>query len=715
MGGGLSFFWYRCQSLLLIRNYFIRKTGMIGLREFTKATILLIVILTTLTHANLLTNGNFNNPASGNPPAGWTPWAWGNGWANHENKIGVTYNGSYYLVVGASGDGGGGFYQAVPAIPGKEYILTVLSGADAWWLPTGTMSLVWLDETGEIISDSTRNTVNPAVYGENYDIPHPWDAYTHSAVAPIGTSQVKVEFSCNPGTGSVWFENAVLSIISNPDYDTNFFIDYMDYRYLSGFWQHSAPEYNLNGDDVISIEDMEVFALNWLSWQVPPGAETLVIDPSTTYQEIEGFGASLTDSSAWLIYEFLNPTERQAVLTDLFDPEEGIGLSYLRQPMGASDFRLQDYSYDDLPVGVNNDYDLTYFSIAYDENYIIPALQQILAVNPNVKIMGSPWSPPVWMKTSGHIGGGSLKNNVYPTYANYFVKYIQAYATHGISVDAVTLQNEPYYEPWSYPGCHMEPADQIKLVKEMGPAFEANNLSTKILVWDHNWDNTDFALDVLSDSQARSYIDGVAWHHYGGNVTAQNTVYKAYPTKSVYFTEGSDGTWNDVGFDADLIRNGTFMINTLRNWAKTVIKWNLALNESNGPKIAGGCDTCYGIVTINQSNRQVTPRPHYYALGHASKFLRPGAVRIESTNGNVLTVAFKNTDGSFVLYAVNSNSYNETLKLEWNNQWVVSEIPARSIMTFKWNNSPNAIVDIYLTTGNQESLLEQLNSIYFHN
>ena len=307
-----------------------------------------------------------------------------------------------------------------------------------------------------------------------------------------------------------------------------------------------------------------------------------------------------------------------------------------------------------------------------------------------------------------------MKSDVYATYANYFVKYIQAYAAHSIPIDAITLQNEPYYEPWSYAGCHMEPAEQIKLVKAMGPAFDTNNISTKILVWDHNWDRPDYPLDILNDATARAYIDGVAWHHYGGDVSAQSTVHNAYPTKGAYFTEGSDGTWNDGGFDSDLMRNGTFMVETLRNWAKTIIKWNLALDQNNGPKIAGGCDTCYGVITINQSTRQVSPRPQYYALGHVSKFLRPGAVRIASRSGDVQTVAFKNIDGSIVLYAVNSNASDETLKLEWNNQWAISSMPARSIMTFCWNDETNAKVDVYLTTSDQASLLEHLASVNLH-
>jgi glucosylceramidase len=681
-----------------------------------KAAIIILALLMWISpaNANLLTNGNFNSPASGAAPTGWTPWAWGNGWANHENNAGVTYNGSYYLVVGANGAGGGGFHQTVSAAAGTQYILSVLSGADAWWLPTGTMSMAFLNNSDVEIGKSTANTVDPAIYGQNFDIPHPWANYSLAATAPVGTTHVKVEFSCDPGTGSVWFENAVLLVDQDPDYNNDFYVNFADYAAFSSSWKQNAPQYDLNDDNMITIDDLAIFAQNWLTWQEPPGVRIITIDPATTFQEIEGFGASLTDSSAWLIYVFLNASERQAVLTDLFDPDDGIGLSYLRQPIGASDFRRAEYTYDDRPSG-QTDYNLNYFSIAYDENYIIPTLEQILSINPNVKIMGSPWSPPAWMKTSGQIGWGNLKSDVYPTYANYFVKFIQAYAAHGISIDAVTLQNEPYYEPGSYAGCRMEPDDQIKLVKEMGPAFANNNISTKILVWDHNWDNTDFSLSVLADSTARAYIDGVAWHHYGGNVSAQTTVHNAYPDKSTYFTEGSDGTWNDGGFDADLIRNGIFVVDTIRNWARTIVKWNLALDQNNGPKIAGGCDTCYGVVTINRSSRQVTPRPHYYALGHASKFLRPGAVRIACADGNIRTVAFKNTDGSLVLYAVNSNTSGDTLKLEWNGQWVVSAVPARSIMTFRWDNEPNAKVDVYLTTGDQTSLLEHRSHIYFHN
>lgn len=685
--------------------------------HFRGIIVLLLMSLSAAACANRLENGGFEAGELGwladDVVTGWHRWG-SSGY--HHNDAGATIDAKAVKLWHEDS----GLWQDFDAAAGETYAFQVYC----------------LDWSG----DTSANNWDGAIDGEFYDASgtalvkvelgrfdstsqpdDTWAAIGGTLTAPPGTAYGRIVLRLRDRQdeigGSINFDNASVVAAApenTPDYNNDSHVDYADYLSLSNSWQQSAPEYDLNDDEVVNIYDLSVFAQAWLSWQVPFGAQIIAIDPSVTYQEIDGFGASLTDSSAWLLYEFLNASERQAVLKDLFDPDEGIGLSYLRQPMGASDFRLQEYSYDDLPAGASADYDLDYFTIAYDEQYIIPTLKEILAINPDVRIMGSPWSPPKWMKTSGQIGGGSLKSNVYPTYANYFVKFIQAYAAHGIAIDAVTLQNEPYYEPWSYAGCRMEPADQIKLVKEMGPAFASQGIATKILVWDHNWDRPDYPLAVLADAAARGYIAGSAFHHYGGDVSAQSTVRDAYPDKAIYFTEGSDGTWNDRGFDADLIRNGTFMVDTLRHWAKTVIKWNLALDENNGPKIAGGCDTCYGVVTINQSTRQVSPRPHYYALGHVSKFLRPGAVRIASGSGRVRTVAFKNTDGSIVLYAVNPDTRDETVKVECGGQWLIRRVPARSIMTFRWDNEPNAKADVYLTTGDQSLLLERQKPSYLH-
>jgi glucosylceramidase len=665
--------------------------------------------------ANLLINGDFENGNTGQlgvvPIPGWNSWG-SDGW--HHSDAGACLNTKGMKFWWDSS----GMWQDFPAAPGATYVYNIQ--VMDWSGDTSSNNWDFRIEA-EFYNSSDTAIVKVALgYFDSTIQPNDtWVSIGGSITAPEGTAYGRVVlrlWDWKSGiSGSIYFDNVSVTQSNDPDYNNDFHVDYSDFLSLSRSWLQTAPLYDLNDDAVLTIEDLKIFADGWMSWLDPDGAQAIAVDPSQTFQEIDGFGASLTDSSAWLIHEFLNTSERQALLTDLFDPDEGIGLSYLRQPMGASDLRLQNYSYDDLPNGVTSDYLLVYFSIAYDQQYIIPTLQEILAVNPNVRIMGSPWSPPVWMKNGGQIGGGTLKSNVYNTYANYFVKYIQAYAAQGIPVHAVTLQNEPYYEPWDYPGCRMEPADQIKLVKEMGPAFASQGIAAKILVWDHNWDNPDYPLAVLADATARPYIAGSAFHHYSGDVSAQTTVHNAYPDKDIYFTEGSDGTWNDGGFDSDLIRNGTFLIDTIRNWARTIIKWNLALDQNNGPKIAGGCNTCYGVVTINQSTRQITPRPHYYALGHASKFLRPGALRIDSTFDPMKTVAFQNTDGSIVLYVVNSNAAADTLKLQWNGQWTISPIPARSVMTFRWNNQPNARVEVYLTTGDQTSLLEHRTPVFFHN
>lgn len=659
-------------------------------------------------------NGHFEDGEIGSLTDGVPGWRhWGGSTGRHHNDAGAC-RGTKGMKLGWNSSG---LWQDFAAAAGT----TCLYSVDAMDWSGDTSANNWNFQIEAEFYNSAHVQLSAAVLGVFDSSAEPDDTWVRiggAVTAPAGTAYGRVVLRLtgwkNGIGGAIYFDN--VSVISqnvrNADYNKDFHVDFMDYSHISDFWQKAAPQYDLNGDDILTTDDLTVFARHWLSRQVPFGTETIAIHPSVTYQEIEGFGASLTDSSAWLIYRFLSVSERQAVLTDLFDPDKGIGLSYLRQPMGASDFRLNDYSYNDLPDGAASDHTLSHFSIAYDEDYIIPTLKEIMAINPTVRLMGSPWSPPVWMKTSGDISTGSLKSDAYDTYANYFVKFIQAYAAHGLLIDAITPQNEPGHEGGGYGGCSMSVAEQIKLVKKLGAAFHDHNLSTKIVIWDYNW-STWSALEILKDPAAKSYIAGSAFHHYYGDISAQTIVHEAHPDKGIYFTEGSDSVKRDNGFNSDLIRNGLFVIDALRNWAKTVIKWNLALDENNGPKIAGGCNTCYGVITINQSTRQITPRPQYYPLGHVSKFFRPGAVRIESGSGNVRTAAFKNTDGSVVLFAVNPNSFSQPVSLEWNGQKAVRSIPGSSMMTFRWDAVPNAKVDVYLTTGDQTSLLERCRPVYF--
>jgi glucosylceramidase len=455
-----------------------------------------------------------------------------------------------------------------------------------------------------------------------------------------------------------------------------------------------------------------------------PAAVTITMDETKLYQTIDGFGASLTDSSAWLLANAMSQRQRQAALEELFDPKKGIGLTYLRQPMGTSDFRVSsaigghgDYTYDDMPPG-KSDYELSRFSIAKDKDYIIPMLKKIVAINPDIRIMGSPWSAPYWMKEGETMGGGRLKDDVYETYARYFEKYIEAYAKQGLRINAVTMQNEPQFEPGTYHGTLMKPQDQIKLALAMGPLLKARHPDVKILVWDHNWDVPEYPIEVLNDAKARIYISGTAFHHYAGNPAAQTQVHNAHPDREIYFTEGSNGEWQPPGFDSNFIETTSRMIDILRNWSRTFIMWNLVLDTENGPKISGGCDTCYGIITVDQSDGSISRRPQYYTFGHSSKFVRPGAQRIDSTDSrrhDVANVAFVNPDGSRVIIALNNGSSPNSIRVNCAGRAFEYSLPARSVATFVWDDQPDASVQVWLTTGDQTRLLSRQTDLHFSN
>ncbi len=394
--------------------------------------------------------------------------------------------------------------------------------------------------------------------------------------------------------------------------------------------------------------------------ELPPASRTLerktvVIDDSRTYQEIDGFGASFTDSAAYLIHQVLEPEQRAELMVRLFDPQEGIGLSVLRNPMGASDYARDFYSYNDLPPG-ETDPEMTRFSIRHDEADIIPLLQEALRLNPFVKLIGSPWSPPGWMKTSGSMIGGKLIKDYYPAYALYFVRYIQAYAEHGLTIYAVTPQNEALYSPGHYPGMIMLPEEQIEFIKyHLKPQFVRHNIATKILCYDHNWDRPDYPREVLR--AAYDEVDGVAWHWYGGKPSAQSEIWEEFPDKEVHFTEGSGGEWIPPFEPAfsNVMRTG---IEILRHHSKSLVLWNMALDENNGPFVPGfGTSTCRGIVKVDQRTKELTYTLDYYALAHFSKHIRPGAKRIDSTShaDSVRSVAFRNRDGSTAIVLFNDS------------------------------------------------------------
>jgi glucosylceramidase len=417
-------------------------------------------------------------------------------------------------------------------------------------------------------------------------------------------------------------------------------------------------------------------------------ASSIVIDVNegTSYQEIVGFGAAMTDASAYLFQHKLG-AQHDAILHELFGRNPGIGLSFVRVPMGASDFSTHDYSYDDMPAG-QTDATLAHFSIDEDRADKLPALKAALAINPQLKLVASPWSPPGWMKTTGSLIQGTLRPEFYDSFAEYFRKFIEGYTAEGVPIFAVTMQNEPAYEPADYPGMRLDPPARAEVIgKHVGPLFAQAGIQSLILDWDHNWDLPNSPLAVLSDADAQKYVSGVAWHCYAGNVGVQETVHAAYPSKDAYFTECSGGAWATVFGDNLKYFVGELIIGSTRGWAKGVALWNLALDENAGPHL-GGCGNCRGVITINSASGFVTRNVEYYSLAHASQFVRSGAHRIaSSTNVSGLqSVAFKNADdGSKVLIVLNGAAAEVTFAVHFGGNAIRYALPAGAVATFTWN------------------------------
>ncbi|XVU25268.1 glycoside hydrolase family 30 beta sandwich domain-containing protein [Actinoplanes sp. CA-054009] len=431
------------------------------------------------------------------------------------------------------------------------------------------------------------------------------------------------------------------------------------------------------------------------------GVPTVVVDPNRRFQTVEGFGASITDSSAAVLHR-LTPAARDAAMESLFRENR---LSYLRQPIGASDFIDEPaYTYDDMPAG-QTDYGLRHFSIAHDRAQILPLLRQARRLNPSLKVMATPWSPPAWMKTNGSLIGGRLIDSpaIYRAYAAYLVKFVQAYRVEGVPIDALTIQNEPQNRnPAGYPGMDLPSWQAAEVITRLGPMLRAAGLSTKILGYDHNWSEhpndiastpPDSVADIdrypqeLLSTAAAKWISGTAYHCYYGDPSAMSAV-----RTDVYFTECSGSQSSDPADTfSDTLKwhSRNLIIGSTRNGAKTVINWNLALDETNGPH-TGGCGTCTGVLTV-AADGTVTRNAEYYTLGHAARFLRPGAVRVASTsfgttgwNGQIQDVAFINPDGSTVLIAHNQNDNPQAFGVRLGARSFVYTLPGGALATFVW-------------------------------
>lgn len=413
----------------------------------------------------------------------------------------------------------------------------------------------------------------------------------------------------------------------------------------------------------------------------------ITIDTSVIMQTIDGYGAAMTGSSAYLINRVLNATESQTLLEKLFHPEKGIGISFVRLSMGASDFSLSDFTYNDLPIG-QSDFTLQQFSLKQDTLDLVPVMQKVKNIAPQLFIMGSPWSAPAWMKTNGSLKGGKLRADCYSVYADYFVRYVQAMQAKGIAITHVTPQNEPLYFTAGYPCMEMQSTEQLVFIRDhLGPKFAQAGLNTKIINYDHNWDNTSYSINILNNPQAKAYTAGSAFHGYGGQVSAMSAVHNAHPDKELHFTEISGGAWAPNFGDNLMWYMRNIFIGTALNWSRSALMWNMALDEFYGPR-NNGCPNCRGVVTINQSTGKITYNEEYYAIGHFSKFVRPGAKRVSSILAqsltNIETVAFVNTDGSKSLVICNYDSTFKTFTIRQGSRYFTYSIPSRSVATIVW-------------------------------
>lgn len=419
-----------------------------------------------------------------------------------------------------------------------------------------------------------------------------------------------------------------------------------------------------------------------LSFSSPTNSDPYIdVDSSKKMQAIDGFGYTLTGGSAYLINK-MNETEKAKLLNEFFGKgDSSIGISYLRISIGASDLNGEVFSYDDVPDG-DTDVNLAKFSLSQDTIDVIPILKRILAINPEIKIMGSPWSAPPWMKDNDSSKGGSLEPKYYAVYANYFVKYIREMESRGIKIDAITPQNEPQHGG-NNPSMVMSAVQQADFIKNhLGPAFKVAGIQTKIIVWDHNCDNPDYPITILNDPGAKQFVNGSAFHLYNGDISALTKVHDAHPDKALYFTEQWTGARSS--FDGDLkwhIKN--VVIGSMRNWSRIALEWNVASDPKYNPHTVGGCTECKGAITISGSS--ITRNVAYYIIAHASKFIPAGSVRIASNvPGNIHNAAFQTPDGKKALIVLNDGNSDISFNIRTNEKWANAKLPGNTVATYTW-------------------------------
>jgi glucosylceramidase len=418
-----------------------------------------------------------------------------------------------------------------------------------------------------------------------------------------------------------------------------------------------------------------------LAWQAAagPSAGAIMLDPSRTYQAVLGFGAAFTDAACYMFNQ-LAPGAREQLFRELFHPAE-MGLSVCRTCVGSSDYSTKLYSYDDG----DPDPELLRFSIAHDQEYILPMMRLARQINPGLFLFSSPWSPPGWMKANGSMLGGSMRKSSFGVYARYLTKFLQAYETGGVRIDAITSQNEvDTDQDGRMPACLWGQEYEIEFVaKHLGPELARNKIDTRIWILDHNYDLWGRAICTLDAPGVAAYVDGVAWHGYGGNVPAMTRVHEAHPDKHAYWTEGGPD-YTDPAYLTDWAKWSATYAGILRNWARSITGWNLALDEKGRPNI--GPFPCGGLVTIDSGTREITRSGQYWAFAHYSRAIRRGAMRFDSegeTEG-VSHAAFANPDGSSAIVLTNAGA-ERTVQLRLAGRMAEVTLPADSVVTLSWS------------------------------
>lgn len=404
----------------------------------------------------------------------------------------------------------------------------------------------------------------------------------------------------------------------------------------------------------------------------------VVVDTSQRFQPFAGYGASITDATAWLLTHELDATSRAQLLQELFGQGGALGLDITRITIGASDFSRSHYTYADTPGVPDAD-------IAPARTELIPSLLEIRSINPQLTVIASPWSAPAWMKTGGSLIKGRLDPAHHADFAQYLVSYTREMAAAGIAIDMLTIQNEPHFEPEDYPGMRVDPPQRAAFVAEhLGPLMDREIPQTRLLDWDHNWNEPESPLAVLADATAAPFVDGVAWHCYAGDVSAQTLVHDRFPGVETWFTECSAGDWSGSWTESFQWSARNLVIGAPRNWARGVVMWNLALDQNNGPHL-GGCGNCRGLITINTQTGAISREPEYYAFAHGSRFLPADPVRVGSaaTISNVDAVAFRGAqDGALTLVVFNGKPGAEGLTFSIDGRAYRATMPSGSLATF---------------------------------